>query len=146
VLTTTTRFHFNSVAHDNASLSSKILTPSPGRIAPAPQVAASAEGLVTPTPVTLVGTQVVHKFSHNASGAPRPGHEGDAPDEVWIGLALWRVEVTVGGHAKKADVVVTCNVHANAENGTDEVAKTQKWLEDAVKTFKIVNWGLFADE
>jgi hypothetical protein len=94
----------------------------------------------------LVGTQRVHKYSHDPTGAPRPGHESDTPDEVWVGLALWRIDVTVAGKRKQADVVCTANVRASAPDGAQEVQMTQKWLEEAVKNMKILDWGLFADE
>lgn len=105
-----------------------------------------ASHLVTPTPVTLVGTQRIHKYSHDPTGAPRQGHEDDTPDEVWIALALWRVDVTLNGRRKTADVVCTANVRAGAINGAAEIQKTQEWLEEAVKGLRIVDWNLFADE
>lgn len=140
-----TRFHFGSVARDNSALTSNIITTSPP-IPAQQQTAASFDGLSTPTPVTLVGTQRIHKYSHDPTGAPRPGHDSDVPDEVWIALALWRVNVKVGTQTKKADVVATVNVRASADGGAQEIARVQSWLEQSVKNMKIVDWGLFSDE
>ncbi|RSH76761.1 uncharacterized protein EHS24_005339 [Apiotrichum porosum] len=138
-------FHFASVAHDNAALSSTVITTHPP-IPAQQQTAASFAALTSPAPVALVGTQRVHKFSHDPTGAPRRGHESDTPDEVWIALALYRVDVVVGASIKKADVVVTANVNASAAGGADEVVKVQKWLDESAKGFKIVDWGLFGDQ
>lgn len=149
------RYHFNSVAHDNAALSSTLTTPPPPvHAVPAQtQRVQSASELSTPHPTIVTGIQRVHKFSHDPSGAPRRGHEGDAPDEVWIGLALWRIDVDIAGHRKRADVVCTANVPLKeaAEgnpNGvsSEELAKVEGWWRNAVAGMQVKDWNLFGDE
>ncbi|WVW86404.1 hypothetical protein I302_108450 [Kwoniella bestiolae CBS 10118] len=140
------KFHFSSISHDNASLHSTILTPAPSHpIAshPTPEGEAS-----TPTPIVLGGTQRIHKFSHNPSGAPREGHEGDIPDEVWIGVALWRIwlEDQQTGKRKKADLVLSVNVNLSAEGGlgVQEKERVERWFfGDCVKSLRIEDFGLF---
>lgn len=151
----TSRYHFNSVAHDNAALSAVLTTPPPPTHAVPAQTqrVQSASELQTPHPTIVTGIQKVHKFSHDPSGAPRRGHENDAPDEVWIGLALWRIDVDIAGHRKKADIVCTANVplKESAEgnpNGvtSEELAKVEGWWRNAVAGMKINDWNLFGDE
>lgn len=133
------RYHFNSIAHDNAALSSTIITP------PRPIAAQKSQPPQTPAPVVLAGTQKVHKYSHDPTGAPRPGHENDVPDEVWIGVALWRVNVDQEGQPRRrADVVCSVNVPASA--GEEERAAAESWWIQAVGQLRIVDWGLFAEE
>ncbi|ODN95336.1 hypothetical protein L198_04732 [Cryptococcus wingfieldii CBS 7118] len=138
------KFHFGSIAHDNASLSSTILTPPPSSPIP------STPSTSTPSQIkatTLAGTQQIHKFSHDPTGAPREGHEADVPDQVWIGLALWRVWIEGAAGRKKADVVLSVNVNLSAEGG--EGAKEQHlvegWFAQAVDSFKVEDFGLFGD-
>ena len=134
------RFHFNSIAHDNTSLSSTIITSPPAsRIESKPLTSPS-----TPTPITLLGTQTIHKFTHNPTGAPRPGHEGDEPDQVWIAVALWRCWMG----KKKADLVLSVNVNLGSGQGAGNQAEQQRvssWLERAVQSLRIEDWGLFGD-
>ncbi|WOO81538.1 Ran guanine nucleotide release factor [Vanrija pseudolonga] len=141
------KFHFDSIAHDNAALSSSILTPAPATATP-PQVltAASAEQLPTPTPVIITGLQTIHKFSHDPTGAPRPGHEGDTPDRVWIGVALWRCWADVGGSKKRADVVGSVNVNLSAEGGEAEQKRVEAWWRENVAGLRVLDWGLIGDE
>ncbi|ODN77474.1 hypothetical protein L202_04649 [Cryptococcus amylolentus CBS 6039] len=138
------RFHFGSIAHDNASLSSTIFTSPPSSPIP------STPSTSTPSQIkatTLAGTQQIHKFSHDPTGAPREGHEADVPDQVWIGLALWRVWIEGAAGRKKADVVLSVNVNLSAEGG--EGAKEQHlvegWFAQAVDSFKVEEFGLFGD-
>jgi hypothetical protein len=131
------RFHFDSLAHDNTALSSTILTSPPTSTIRSFPLEASQQ----PKPVTLIGTQKIHKFTHNPTGAPRPGHEDEAPDQVWIGMALWRCWMG----RKKADVVLSVNVNLSAEGGEAEKDKVAAWLEQAVGSFRIEDWGLFGD-
>ncbi|WVQ75636.1 hypothetical protein IAR50_005265 [Cryptococcus sp. DSM 104548] len=138
------KFHFGSIAHDNASLSSSIITPPPPSSIPcAPSASPPAQIKAT----TLAGTQKIHKFSHDPTGAPREGHEADVPDQVWIGLALWRVWIEGAAGRKKADVVLSVNVNLSAEGG--EGAKEQHlvegWFAQAVDSFKVEDFGLFGD-
>lgn len=131
------RFHFDSLAHDNTALSSNILT-----AAPASNVAsAPLESPDQLRPITLVGTQTIHKFTHNPTGAPRPGHEDDKPDEVWIGMALWRCWLG----KKKADVVMSVNVNLSAEGGHAEKEKVSSWFEGSVDSLIVEDWGLLGD-
>ncbi|RXK40067.1 hypothetical protein M231_02707 [Tremella mesenterica] len=163
-----TKFHFESIAHDNSSLSTTVLTPSPGSPVPSrPLHALPTETLdSTPQPVILTGLQKVHKYSQDPSGAPRPGHEGDDPDEVWIGVALWRCWVeqvrpledapvtdldTGGGHGvrkKKADLVYSVNVNLSASdgNGYRERQMVEAWWQRSVGSLRIEDWNLFGDE
>lgn len=92
----------------------------------------------------IAGTQTIHKYSHDPRGGPRPGHEGDAPDDVFIGLALWRINLDVGGKRKRADLVLSFNVPAGA--GKEERDAAESWFRGAAEELKIVDWGLFADE
>ncbi|ODO05523.1 hypothetical protein I350_04574 [Cryptococcus amylolentus CBS 6273] len=138
------KFHFGSIAHDNASLSSTIFTSPPSSPIP------STPSTSTPSQIratTLAGTQQIHKFSHDPTGAPREGHEADVPDQVWIGLALWRVWIEGAAGRKKADVVLSVNVNLSAEGG--EGAKEQHlvegWFAQAVDSFKVEDFGLFGD-
>ncbi|KIR27806.1 hypothetical protein I309_03435 [Cryptococcus deuterogattii LA55] len=138
------KFHFNSIAHDNASLNSMILTPAPPSPIPsAPSISPTA----TLQPVILSGTQRIHKFSHDPTGAPRPGHENDVADDVWIGLALWRVWVESEDGKKKADVVLSVNVNLSAADGSGEKERQQVegWFGNAVESLKVVDYGLFGN-
>ncbi|KAG9100273.1 hypothetical protein FRC06_004336 [Ceratobasidium sp. 370] len=122
------KFHFDSLAHDN-------------------DVAAHPEGctvqqITIPTPTApinslvlsvLYGTQLVPKFNRNH------------PDTVKIFLAVHRV------HEKNIDVVLVFNVPVEAEKegsavtfGGDVYNAWVNAFEEAVSTFKIVDYGLFA--
>jgi hypothetical protein len=133
------RFHFESLAHDNTALSSTILTAPP--TSPIPSTPIESTSTLQPKAVTLIGTQRIHKFTHNPTGAPRPGHESEEPDQVWIGMALWRCWMG----KKKADVVLSVNVNLGAEGGEAERAKVATWLDGAVDSLRIEDWGLFGD-
>ncbi|CAK9787434.1 Mog1p/PsbP-like protein [Cutaneotrichosporon oleaginosum] len=140
------KFHFGSLAHDNAALASNITTPQENIPAP-PQQEVSASDLAnlpTPKPVVIAGTQTIHKYSHDPRGGPRPGHEGDAPDDVFIGLALWRINLQIGKERKRADLVLSINVPAGA--GTKERDVAERWFKAAADELRIEDWGLFANE
>jgi hypothetical protein len=138
VAESTTRYHFNSIAHDNSSLESTILTPPPSSPIPTHPLNSAR----TPTPITLTGTQIVHKFSYDTTGAARPGHEDDTPDKVWIAVGLWRCWF---GN-KKADLVVSVNVNVTSEEGEKEREKVESWWTGVVGGLRIIDWGLFGDE
>jgi len=134
------RFHFNSIAHDNSALSSTILTPTPQ---PSPLTSSQiTESPTTPQPIILKGIQKIHKFSYDPTGQPRPGHEGDIPDDVFIGVALWRCH----WGRKKADLVMSVNVNLSAEGGEGERGVVEGWWEDAVGSLELKDWELFGDE
>ncbi|WVO17118.1 hypothetical protein L204_104808 [Cryptococcus depauperatus] len=143
------KFHFGSLAHDNSSLESTILTNPPSDlISFAPQ---STDHPSTPIPVSLMGTQRIHKFSYNPTGGPRPGHESDMPDDVYIFLALWRVwleDVSKEGKAKKkADVVLSVNVNQSAkdQSGERERDRVGQWFTKTMESLQIIDYGLFGD-
>ncbi|WVR09638.1 hypothetical protein IAU60_006711 [Kwoniella sp. DSM 27419] len=143
------KFHFSSIAHDNASLASTILTPP--LTSSLPSHPSPLSNPSTPRPVLLSGTQRIHKFSHAADGAPRPGHEDDVPDEVWIGVALWRIwledaQPSAGG-SKKADVVLSVNVNLSAADGQgqQEQASVEEWFHRSAASLKIEDFGLFGE-
>jgi hypothetical protein len=46
---------------------------------------------------------------------------------------------------KKADVVLSVNVNLGAEGGEAERTKVAAWLDGAVDSFRIEDWGLFGD-
>jgi hypothetical protein len=119
------RFHFDSLAHDNDA---------------APDVCTVEE--ITPTPATpadpivlsvLRGTQLVPKFNR--------AH----PDTVKIFLAVYRV------NEKGVDVVLVFNIPVEAEKEGSAVPlggeKYEGWVkafQEAVSSFAIVDYGLFA--
>ncbi|WWC91936.1 uncharacterized protein L201_006888 [Kwoniella dendrophila CBS 6074] len=141
------KFHFNSIAHDNASLESTILTSSPDQ--PINFDIIEFDNAETPKPIYLDGLQSIHKFSHNPTGAPRQGHENDLPDKVWIGLSLWRINLknTKDGTKKKADLVLSVNVNLSAsdENHEKEKEKVEQWFKQSIKSLKINDFNLFGD-
>lgn len=152
---TETRFHFESIAHDNSSLSSTVLTPPPTTLPPSRPLFGPppCPSPYTPPPTLLAGTQTIHKYSHDPTGAPRPGHEADEPDSVWVGLALWRCWYEPGegagavGGKKKADLVMSVNVNLSAgdKRGQEERERAEAVLRTAAETLRIEDWGLFAD-
>ena len=114
------RFHFESLAHDNSAVSSSVHETT---VAPAGQPEVSAF-------VRLNGTQHVPKF--NAT----------TPDEVQIFLALYRIP------SKNVDLVLTMNVPTKAAGGgavnKQEQAEAKAVFDEAAKSLKIINFGLFA--
>jgi hypothetical protein len=138
------RFHFSSIAHDNSSLSSTIITEPPS----ASLNAGPTSALETPKPVLLSGTQTIHKFSHDPTGAPRPGHESDQADTVFIALALWRIWTEVDGRRKRADLVCSVNVNLSAADGKgdEERSSVEAWWGKAVDSLRILDFDLFGDE
>ncbi|KII88962.1 hypothetical protein PLICRDRAFT_109092 [Plicaturopsis crispa FD-325 SS-3] len=115
------KFHFDSLAHDNAAESSvvhEVLTVPNDR------------GDDTPSPILLSGTQQVRKFNRTSA------------DEVRILLGLYRVE------RKSIDLVITMNVPMISEDGGavgEEGWSAAKGAFDAlVRSLRIVDYGLFA--
>ncbi|EIN03631.1 Mog1p/PsbP-like protein [Punctularia strigosozonata HHB-11173 SS5] len=120
------KFHFDSVAHDNSALSSSVdsvfVSSSP------------SAGNDTPSPVTLIGNQLVAKFNRTT------------PDRVRILLALYRVQRP----NVNIDFVVTCNVPINPALPDEQIAGDQAYqsakkdFEQVVQSLLIVDYGLFA--
>jgi hypothetical protein len=93
--------------------------------------AAAGDGPRTPAPTVLAGTQQVAKFNR------------ETPDAVAIFVALFRVT------HKNVDLVLTFNVPTATEQAggaVDEAgqAAARAQFEEAVRTLKIVDFGLFA--
>ncbi|KAG9112454.1 hypothetical protein FRC07_007896, partial [Ceratobasidium sp. 392] len=122
------KFHFDSLAHDNdvaeqldASVIHQVTLPTPD---------APINSLVLSV---LQGTQLVPKFNRTH------------PDTVKIFLAVYRV------HEKNIDVVLVFNIPVEAEKegsavplGGEKYVGWANAFEEAVRTFKIVDYGLFA--
>ncbi|WWC72239.1 uncharacterized protein I206_106201 [Kwoniella pini CBS 10737] len=144
------KFHFSSIAHDNASLESKIITLPPSEPIKFNPSSNSLEEIKTPNPIILSGTQLIHKFSHNSNGLPREGHENDLPDKVWIGISLWRIWIQdeIKKTKKKADLVLSINVNLSDKNGNGEKEREniESWFfNKCVKSLKIEDFNLFGD-
>ncbi|GAA5869005.1 hypothetical protein JCM8547_003248 [Rhodosporidiobolus lusitaniae] len=120
------RFHFSSLTHDNAALSSTVSSltlPSS-----TPKTPPGIPTLLGPT--VLRGVQKVSKFN-------RPAEEAD---DVLILLALWRVP------EKDADVTLCVNFPVRmGETGEERDGKeAERVFEEAVRTFEVRDYGLFA--
>ncbi|KAG8931106.1 hypothetical protein FRC02_003186 [Tulasnella sp. 418] len=118
-------FHFESLAHDNNAVSKTIssVTDHSGG-----DFSAGPEG--TPLPVVLVGTQQVPKYNRTV------------PDTVEIFMALYRVV------EKNTDIVFTMNIPVVTNEGDGDVGSigveaAKPIFERAVRSFKIVDFGLF---
>ncbi|KXN82502.1 Ran guanine nucleotide release factor [Leucoagaricus sp. SymC.cos] len=115
------RFHFNSLAHDNSAESSKIQEI---------QNIQNSRGDATPSVIVLYGLQQIRKFNHQEA------------DIVKVLMGLYRVK------EKNVDLVVTFNVPLRIDGGemVSEVEERQstKDFDQLVKSLKIVNFGLFA--
>jgi len=116
------RFHFDSLAHDNSAVDSKVESVAKAQVdRTAPQ----------PSPYLLQGTQLVPK-------SRRP-----TPDQVKVFMALFRVP------DKDADVLLTANVLTQTQNSETRGIKQEEWepitraFIRAVETFHIVDFGLF---
>ncbi|GAA5989126.1 hypothetical protein JCM10908_001169 [Rhodotorula pacifica] len=121
------KFHFSSLAHDNAALSSDISTYNLPSSAPHPQ----GPGLPTLLgPATLEGKQTVSKFNKPASEA----------DTVLIQLALWRIP------DRDADVTLSVNWPLRSgETGEEhDATDPRRVFEEAWRSFQINDFGLFA--
>jgi hypothetical protein len=125
---TTSRFHFSSLAHDNTALSSSVTSISLPETPSTPHSSSSDPVVLGPT--VLVGTQLVSKFN-------RPESEADT---VLIQFALWRIP------SKDADVTLCVNcpvkMGETGEEKSDEEAK--RVFKEAVESFRIEDYGLFA--
>ena len=113
------RFHFDSLAHDNSATESKMLSV---------ETSTEARGQ-TPAPILLHGTQSVLKFNSTTA------------DEVTIFLALYRVD------SKKVYLVMTMNVPTKTSDGgavnADGLAAAKHDFGVAATSLNIVDFGLF---
>lgn len=116
------RFHFDSLAHDNSALSSMVHDT---KIIPN-----DLQGDLILSRIVLVGTQHVPKFNQLQ------------PDEVRIAMCLFRIE------DKDTDMVVTANVPMQSASG--EVIREEEWVtakaifDSLIMSLEIVDIGLFA--
>ncbi|GAA5829607.1 hypothetical protein JCM11251_000219 [Rhodosporidiobolus azoricus] len=131
------RFHFSSLAHDNSALSSTVTSVSlpSSTSASQPPSSSSSSSSLQPTlvgPTLLTGRQTVSKFN-------RPDSEAD---EVFIQLALWRVP------ERDADVTLCVNWPVSKGDGGDAgeggEAEAERVFEEAVRSFEVKDFGLFA--
>lgn len=116
-----TRYHFDSLAHDNSAQSA---------IVNAVAVIPNTRGDNTPPAIILSGVQLVPKFKLTT------------PDQVRVLMALFRVE------DKRVDLVVTFNIPMNSQD--DDGAVDEEGWNDMqihfhafVKSLRIVDFGLF---
>jgi len=118
-----TKFHFDSLGHDNDAQSSEIKSISH-------PLNAHNEDDKTPIPIILEGLQQVPKFNQQA------------PDTVQILMAVYRIE------QKNTDLVVTFNIPKLVQQGSQIEEKTQlaaaEHFKIFVKSLQIVDLGLFA--
>lgn len=123
------RFHFSSLAHDNSALSSDISSIDLPSSTSANGSSESSQPEVQ-GPTILQGTQTVSKFN-------RPAEEADT---VMIQFALWRIPT------KNADVTLCVNYPIKmGETGEErDPEEAKKVFEDAVRSFAIKDFGLFA--
>ncbi|GAA6026798.1 hypothetical protein JCM8097_005870 [Rhodosporidiobolus ruineniae] len=121
------RFHFSSLAHDNTALSSTVTSVT---LPSLPSISHSSSHPTLLGPTVLSGTQTVSKFN-------RPDSEADT---VLILLALWRIP------EKDSDVTLCVNFPVRmGETGEErEDAEARRVFDEAVKGFKIEDYGLFA--
>jgi len=116
------KFHFNSVAHDNDSLSSTVESTS--------VLPHGRAGDETPDAIVLKGEQLVKKFNRTTA------------DRVKIYMAVFRVA------AKEIDVVVTFNVPTDSVDGGavggQGLARAEEDFEAFVRSFTIKDFSLFA--
>lgn len=115
------RFHFDSLAHDNSARSAEVQSVS---------VIPNDRGDETPSVTVLKGLQFIPKFNHTT------------PDKVEILMGLYRVE------SKNIDLVVTFNVPLEAIDGgavdNDGLQKAEADFDTLVRSLRIVDFGLFA--
>ncbi|KDR73443.1 hypothetical protein GALMADRAFT_609979 [Galerina marginata CBS 339.88] len=115
------RFHFDSLAHDNSARSAEVESVS---------VIPNDRGDETPSAIVLKGIQFVPKFNHTT------------PDKVQILMALFRVE------SKHIDLAVTFNIPIGCADGgavsSEQSEKARADFDTFVRTFRIVDFGLFA--
>lgn len=117
-LSTLLRFHFDSLAHDNAAAISTVDTIT---------VIPNDRGDNTPSPIVLFGTQLVAKFNQ-----PTPG-------EVHILMAVFRVE------EKHIDLIVTFNVPTHGSGvGPEGLQVARTHFNTFITSLRIIDFSLFA--
>ena len=69
-------------------------------------------------------------------------------DDVYILIALWRIDLDLNGKRKKADVVCSVNINLSSADGRGEEEKrvVEKWWRDSMEGFRILDFDLFGDE
>ena len=120
-----TRFHFESLAHDNDAEHSEITA-----IVPPNANDQDASSSTTPAPVICSGWQRVAKYNRSAS------------DKVEIKLAVYRLPV------QKIDLILSVNLPHVLADGTvtppSVVDAVTAAFESAANSLSIVDFGLFA--
>jgi hypothetical protein len=112
------RFHFDSIAHDNSASRSIV-----ERVVQTP--IARQPGDATPVPIVLTGVQYARKFNRTYE------------DEVRILMGLYRVE------QKNTDMVVTMNIPSGSVVNTGGQGY-QAVFEQLIRSLRIVDFDLFA--
>ncbi|KAG6889724.1 hypothetical protein C0995_015022 [Termitomyces sp. Mi166 len=119
--TPTSRFHFDSLAHDNSAVSA---------VVDGVNVIPNDRGDDTPSTIVLFGTQQVPKFNHTE------------PDTIHVFMALYRVT------SKPIDLVVSFNVPTKTSDGNEVSREYENLVREHfnkfIRSFKIVDYGLFA--
>lgn len=115
------RFHFDSLAHDNSARSAEVQS-----IAAIPD---DKQDSTLPS-IVLRGHQMVPKFNQTT------------PDKVQILMALFRIE------SKRIDLVVTFNIPIEAVDGgvvnSRDMGKVEADFDTFSRSLRIVDFGLFA--
>lgn len=139
-----TRFHFDSIAHDNSASSSSVLSvfPLPNASSSTSATTSSSDasaapvvrGGPLPAPLCLVGEQTLIKY----------GRATGSPEVIRVWLAVFRL-----APAANIDVVLSVNepLAESAIRGTRglESSKAKGVFEEAVRTLEVRDWGLFAE-
>ena len=113
------RFHFDSLAHDNSATSSSIKSVTE---------IANDRGDETPSPIVLKGIQLVRKFNSTVL------------DTIYILLAVFRVK------SKNVDLVLSMNIPLETpDDDIDDVKyeQAQRNFETAVESLRIIDFDLF---
>lgn len=113
------RFHFSSLAHDNAASSSTVLETD----IPSSQI----EPPATPSPARLTGTQMIRKF----------GKASEPEEQVTIRVALWRLP------SKQIDLVLSVNESSKSQDHPQS-SSAQAAFQLAASSLQIRDWNLFA--
>jgi hypothetical protein len=123
------RFHFASLANDNAASSSEVLELISIPVAATGETGNTPTQTHTPTPVLLTGEQKIKKF----------GREHEPEDRVRIHLALWRLTP-----AKDVDLIMSLNEPLLSSNNYTPSEEVKATFVKAASTLQIQDWNLFA--